>query len=473
MSKMVRRIILTFFIIYSVSFLRTSSLNLLMTKVYAEQDNPSLKDIYLSDGGNLDFSEDKYSYVTDVGNDIDQVLIKAKPYDLLDTVKVDGEIVTRDDSYRKVVPLVKGKNKIEIEVLDNRSDATSTYNVYIYKGGKDAVYLKDININDSNIGFDKNTNFYNIELDEGTDIMELEATPEDGNYSMTANGKQLSNDSIKVKFNGIGKYTINLGVKDDDTQRIGNYTLNMYLGIPVTPNVQDTINAVIKPNQWVIVNGRWRYNDTAGKCLKNTWYYDNKYKSYFYFNSRGNMQTGWMEDDDKWYYLEANGEMQTGWLYYKNEWYFLDNNGVMKTGWIKDNDKWYFLKDDGTMATGWITSNGTWYFMERNGSMRTGWIYYGRQWYYLDPSGAMNTGWVNEDNQWYFLNVDGSMKAGEWVYWKNNWYYLNYAGNMRCGWLYKDDKYYYFNEDGAMRTSPVEIDGYIYNFNNDGSVNFG
>lgn len=473
MSKMVRRMILTFFVVYSLSFLQIGSLNLITTKACAEEDTPYLKNIYVSDGGNLDFSRDKYSYVTDVGNDIDQVLIKAKPYDLLDTVKVDGEIVTRDDSYRKVVPLVKGKNKIEIEVLDNRSDATSTYNLYIYKGGKDAVYLKDININDSNIGFDKNTNFYNIELDEGTDIMELQATPEDGNYSITANGKQLRNDSIKVKFNGIGKYTINLGVRDDDTQRIGNYTLNMYLGIPVTPNVKDTINAVIKPNQWVIVNGRWRYNDTAGKCLKNTWYYDNKYKSYFYFNSRGNMQTGWMEDDDKWYYLEANGEMQTGWLYYKNEWYFLDNNGVMKTGWIKDNDKWYFLKDDGTMATGWITSNGTWYFIERNGSMRTGWIYYGRQWYYLDPSGAMNTGWVNENNQWYFLNADGSMKAGEWVYWKNNWYYLNYAGNMRCGWLYKDDKYYYFNEDGAMRTSSIEIDGYIYNFNNDGSVNFG
>ena len=43
------------------------------------------------------------------------------------------------------------------------------------------------------------------------------------------------------------------------------------------------------------------------------------------------------------------------------------------------------------------------------------------------------------------------------------------------GWLYTDEdkKYYYFNEDGTMRTSTKTIDGYTYNFNEDGSVNFG
>jgi len=38
------------------------------------------------------------------------------------------------------------------------------------------------------------------------------------------------------------------------------------------------------------------------------------------------------------------------------------------------------------------------------------------------------------------------------------------------GWLNKDDKYYYFNPDGTMRTSPKTIDGYTYEFNEDGSA---
>jgi glucan-binding YG repeat protein len=473
MSKKIKNIILTLFIIGAFSVLDSNSLNLITTKVYAE-DKPCLKSIYLSDGDNINFSKDIYSYVVDVENDTDQVIIKAKPDDLLDQVKINGDIVTKDDNYREIVPLVKGKNKVEIEVQDNRSDSVTIYTVYIYKGGKNAVYLKDMRINNSNIGFDESTNFYNIELDEGTDLMEIETTPEEGNYSITANEKELSkNNSIKVKFNGIGKYTINIGIKDNDTQRVGNYELNVYLGIPVTPNVSDTINAILKPNQWIIVNGRWRYNDSFGKCLKDTWFYDTKYKSYFHFNSRGNMQTGWIEDEDNWYYLQTNGEMQTGWIYYKNEWYFLGSNGVMKTGWIEDEGKWYFLKDDGTMATGWIVNDGSWYFLERTGAMKTGWVYYGKKWYLLDSSGAMQTGWMQDSDEWYFLNDDGSMKSGEWVYYKWNWYYLNYVGNMRCGWLYKDDKYYYFNEDGTMRTSPITIDGYTYDFNEDGSVNFG
>ena len=349
-----------------------------------------------------------------------------------------------------------------------------TYTVYVYRGGKDAVYLKDININGSTIGFDKSSNFYNIELDEGTDIVKLETVPEEGNYSITANGKVLDEtNSIKLKFKGIGKYTINIGLKDEDTQRVGAYTLNIYLGIPVSPNVSDSINKVLKPNQWVIVNGRWRYNDAFGDCLKDTWFYDNKYKSYFYFNSRGNMETGWIENGGNSYYLNSKGEMQTGWLFYENEWYFLDSNGVMRTGWIEDNDKWYFLRKDGAMATGWIVSNDKWYYLNSSGAMETGWLYYGKQWYYLNSYGAMETGWIKCDDEWYFLNDDGSMKSGEWLYDNGNWYYLNYVGNMRCGWLYKDEKYYYFNEDGTMRTSSKTIDGYTYEFNEDGSVNFG
>jgi len=90
----------------------------------------------------------------------------------------------------------------------------------------------------------------------------------------------------------------------------------------------------------------------------------------------------------------------------------------------------------------------------------------------------MKTGWVKSGEDWYYLNSNGDMKCGEWLYSGDNWYYLTYAGNMRydniniknSGWLNKDDKYYYFNPNGTMRTSPKTMDGYTYEFNEDGSA---
>jgi len=473
MSKIIRKIISAVVIIGVFSVIEPNSLNLITTKAYAEE-KPYLKNIYLSEGNNIKFSEDVYSYVVDVDKDTEETFIKAKPDDPLDAVKINGQVVTKDGNYKENLTLDKGKNKVEIQVEDHKTKSTSTYTVYVYRGGKDTVYLKDININGSTIGFDKSSNFYNIELDEETDIVELETVPEEGKYSITTNGKVLDEKkSIKLKFKGIGKYTINIGLKDQDTQRVGAYTLNIYLGIPVSPNIADSINAALKPNQWLIVNGRWRYNDALGDCLKSTWFYDDKYESYFRLNSRGNMETGWIQEGGNDYYLNSNGEMQTGWLFYEDEWYFLDSNGPMRTGWIQDNNNWYYLRKNGTMATGWIVSKDNWYYINSSGIMKTGWLYYDKKWYCLDSYGVMETGWIKYDDEWYFFNADGSMKSGEWLDKNDNWYYLNYVGNMRRGWLYKDDKYYYFNEDGTMRTSSKTIDGYTYDFNEDGSVNFG
>lgn len=460
-------------VISSFLILEPQYLNLFSAKAYAEE-KPYLKSIYLSDGDNIEFSKYIHTYIVDVDKDIDQILIKPKPDSLSNEIKINGQATDKENNYKQIVDLNEGKNKIEIEVKDDRTNVSSLYTIYVYRGGNDAaLYLNYISINGSNIGFDESNKFYNIELDEGTDLVRLETTPEEGNYVITANGKVLNEtNSIKLKFNGIGKYTISIEVQDKDTQRKVSYTINIYLGIPVSPNVSDSINAILKPNQWIIVNGRWRYNDSLGNCLKSAWFYDNKYKSYFHFNSRGNMQTGWIEDDGNWYYLGENGFMQTGWIFYENQWYYLDTNGVMRTGWTLDNNKWYRLRRDGTMETGWIIDNNKWYYLNFHGIMQTGWIYYGREWYYLNSDGVMQTGWLNCNDEWYYLNADGSMKSGEWLYSRGNWYYINYAGNMRRGWLYKDDKYYYFNEDGSMRTSSKTIDGYTYYFNENGSVNF-
>jgi len=480
MSKNIRKIIIAIFIMGIFSVIEPNCLNLINTKAYAEE-KPYLKSLYLSEGDDFRFSSDINSYVVDVSQDVEDIVVKAKPDDPFDDVEINGKAIADSDNYRDIVALEKGKNTIKIEIEDNVTKNKSVYYVYVYRGGKDAVYLNDIYINGTTIGVDETNKSYNIELDDNTSIVNLKVIPDGGKYTIMANSTVLNQtNSIKLKFKGIGKYTISIELKDEDTQRIGIYTLNIYLGIPASPNVEDSINNVIKPNQWIMKNGRWRYNDSFGECLKNIWFYDNKYKSYFHFSNSGNMQTEWILEGGKSYYLNLYGEMQMGWLFYEDEWYFLGSDGAMRTGWVKDNEEWYFFDEYGRMATGWIFNNGKWYYLNSSGVMETGWKYHGKKWYYLNSDGAMQTGWVKYGDDWYYMNSNGDMKFGEWLYYGDNWYYLNYDGNMRYdkintknrGWLYKEEenKYYYFNEDGTMRTSPKTIDGYTYEFNDDGSA---
>ena len=57
----------------------------------------------------------------------------------------------------------------------------------------------------------------------------------------------------------------------------------------------------------------------------------------YFFNSEGNMTTGWLKTSDgKWYFFEnqktANeGRMVTGWKQIGNDWYYFTNEGSMLT----------------------------------------------------------------------------------------------------------------------------------------------
>ncbi|MDO5518061.1 MAG: cadherin-like beta sandwich domain-containing protein [Clostridium sp.] len=434
-----------------------------------------LKYLRLSEGGDINFTNDKHTYITEVKDSIDEISVKAKPTFTNDKVYINGVLAVKEDKYKVQVDLLDGKNKIVVDVIDCYDDSKITYTVYVYKGGMNAVFFKDIRIDYNEIGYDPKVNLYNIERDKNDDNILLDLLTLDESYKVEVNGEEFNpNKSIKVKFGGLGKYVVNIKIIDKETGMENKYILNIYVGIPLTPDVEGYVNSILKPNQWVIVNGRWRYNDSEGKPLKNQWFYDNGNKAYYYLDQRGNMQTGWYEyDENVYYYLGTDGKRETGWVEYNNEWYYINYSGVMDTGWIFDNGKWYYLSNDGTMATGWTKIDGVWYYFAMNGEMRTGWILYDKKWYDLNDDGSMNTGWYYYKDEWYFLNGDGSMIAGDWINYKSHWYYINYSGTMRTGWLYKDDKYYYFNEDGTMNKSSKVIDGYLYSFNNDGSVNFG
>ena len=72
MSKNIRKIIIAIFVMGVFSVIEPNCLNLINTKVYAEE-KPCLKNIYLSEGDNFRFTSDINSYVVDVNKDIDEI----------------------------------------------------------------------------------------------------------------------------------------------------------------------------------------------------------------------------------------------------------------------------------------------------------------------------------------------------------------------------------------------------------------
>lgn len=53
----------------------------------------------------------------------------------------------------------------------------------------------------------------------------------------------------------------------------------------------------------------------------------------------------WVEtESNSWQYRE-NTDLTTGWKEIEDHWYYFDSDGIMQTGWIKDenNNQWYYL----------------------------------------------------------------------------------------------------------------------------------
>ena len=91
--------------------------------------------------------------------------------------------------------------------------------------------------------------------------------------------------------------------------------------------------------------------DTKMEALKNNdW---NKINNEWIYVKDGHSVTGWTKaSEDKWYYMNTQGIMQNGWIKDNETWYHLSSNGAMNTGWIKDtNGKWYYLNANGSMAS--------------------------------------------------------------------------------------------------------------------------
>ncbi len=222
------------------------------------------------------------------------------------------------------------------------SDSSSSY---------DDIYLSKLTVSDGDLSFSKDTSSYDINVGNDVSDITIKAVPEDSNYTVTIDGTTVDDSDNYKKTVSINKGSNKVLVKiEDDSSNHRAYTLNITRSsnssnntntngastaantniATTTPNTAtEIISKAAKANQWVRVNGAWQYNDSTGKPVKNTWYFDRGYGNYYYLQDNGSMATGWLSNNGKWYYLGTDGAMKTGWQLVSGAWYYLDSQGVM------------------------------------------------------------------------------------------------------------------------------------------------
>lgn len=121
---------------------------------------------------------------------------------------------------------------------------------------------------------------------------------------------------------------------------------------------------------------KWSQGNTRyGYALTSRWV---KTKGYWYYaNSAGRMQKGWITLGTKTYYLNSKYQLLTDkWVTHPTQGRgYIDKDGVFHkgTGWVNVNGKWRYLKDgaSGGFATGWTRIGGYKYYFKSNGDMMT------------------------------------------------------------------------------------------------------
>lgn len=263
---------------------------------YDLDEDAYLEGIYLSEG-NIDFDKDETEYDVNVGKDVEEIKVKAKPeYDDF-TVEINGDSVDEDGKYQKNVKLDQGKNVIEIYVESDDDD--KTYKLNVYRGGKDG----DSTTNTSNTG-------------------------------STTNAAGTTKTSDKAQT-----FTISDGVKKNNSwQRVDGKWKYV-----------DGTGQYLKNTWWFDKDTGKNFHLDKDGYRTTGWFYDNN--NWYYLNENGEMQTGWIGLNKSWYFLNKSGVMKMGWLEDSDgNWYFLDSNGAMKTGWLENSDgDWYYFDSTGKM----------------------------------------------------------------------------------------------------------------------------
>ena len=373
MNRNIKRIIALVLVFGTFSAIApVTSLNLLVTKAYATDDNTehtldSLK-LLTSSGSNIKIYSDD-SYHNDDKVDSDEVKENKKYYAKTSSKTISLDTNGPSQKYIKVfkgtsksakgksvtsdISLSSGTNNIVVRVYstkpdtdvryDDDTDVVSEYTLRVKYTGEDSkttenssdnydeIYLDKLSVNSESISLSKSKVEYTYNVASNIDKVKIKAVPQDDNYTVRVNGSKVYEDenyNATVSLStGVNEITIKVEDEDNNDKRV--YKLNITKG-NTTDNTKTNSIVANNVSKWVQENGVWKYYDATGNILRNYWFYDKNYS--------------------KTYYLQWDGSMALQWLNINSKWYYFGQDGGMKTGWIIDNGKYYYLYSDGSMA---------------------------------------------------------------------------------------------------------------------------
>ncbi|MCR2041974.1 hypothetical protein DMP11_08075 [Parvibacter caecicola] len=219
-------------------------------------------------------------------------------------------------------------------------------------------------------------------------------------------------------------------------------------GINGSVDMNFSFNEVGLKNTWVKNNGKWYYYGANGVPVKWEQWIDG---SLYYFNSKGEMQTGWItwNNDKSLSYFSGDGKALLGLQKIGGATYYFSP----KTGRSQKWEQWingnlYYFNGSYKMVTGWVTwsADGTKSYFGSDGKARSGFQKQGSSTSYMSPKTFKSVKW----EQW----IDGSL------------YYFNGKGQMVTGWVTwkADGTKSYFGSNGKALTGLQKISGATYYF---------
>lgn len=197
-------------------------------------------------------------------------------------------------------------------------------------------------------------------------------------------------------------------------------------------------------------------------------------KKYYIVDNKILERTGWfMEKDvnpditpkdenyDSKYYLDADFSVVVGWKKIRGSWYYFNSEGIMQKGWILDNS-WYYTNDKGVMQKDWQEIDGYTYYFNQYGQMAIYKRLINNNWYFFNSKGQLQKGFYNYNDKKYYSDKDGIMVVNEWVNTKKHKYYIKADSSVAIGSLYLNGVMENFNSNGYYEGSDKNDNNYLF-----------
>ncbi|MCB6991085.1 hypothetical protein LI187_11365 [bacterium 210820-DFI.6.38] len=183
-------------------------------------------------------------------------------------------------------------------------------------------------------------------------------------------------------------------------------------------------------------NGKEYFVGDDGQLVRSSWVeYDGD--QYFVNSSGAKITNDWRlttpyddeSADEEWYYFQSTGKMATNKkITYKGKTYYFDSEGQMLTGWVT------YDSNANVDEANTFDKNTTFYCDETGARIEKDWVYS------VEP--GVEDDDADADEYWYYFKSSGKAQTGKGTNIKGQTYLFDNSGRMLTGWVAKSNSEY-------------------------------